>query len=77
MAKVLRKKYNFEAPKGTYAQVTVTCACGATYQTRSFKTEIRVDICSSCHPFFTGEKKIIDTEGRVDKFRKKYNLSNS
>ncbi len=75
MAKVLRKKYNFDPPKTEYKELTVTCACGATYQTRSFKAEIRVDICASCHPFFTGEKRIIDTEGRVDKFRKKYKLA--
>ena len=51
---------------------TVTCACGATFQTGSTKEQIRVDICSACHPFFTGKQKFVDTAGRVEKFRKKY-----
>lgn len=55
-----------------YKLTTVTCACGETFQTRSTKEGIRLDICSVCHPFFTGKQKLIDTEGRVDKFRKKY-----
>lgn len=55
-----------------YKLTTVTCACGETFQTRSTKESIRLDICSVCHPFFTGKQKLIDTEGRVDKFRKKY-----
>ena len=57
-----------------YKQITVTCVCGATYETGSTMDEIRVDICASCHPFFTGQKRIIDSEGRVEKFKKKYNL---
>ena len=58
-----------------YQVCTVHCACGNTFETRStFKGNlIRVEICSNCHPFFTGKQKLIDTEGRVDKFRKKYN----
>ncbi len=55
-----------------YRVTTVTCACGNTFQTRSTKESLKLDICSSCHPFFTGKQKLIDTEGRVDKFRKKY-----
>jgi large subunit ribosomal protein L31 len=56
-----------------YDEVTVTCACGHKFQTRSaHKGNIRVEICSSCHPFFTGKQKLIDTEGRVDRFQKKY-----
>jgi large subunit ribosomal protein L31 len=56
-----------------YEVVNVTCACGHKFQTRSaHKGDIRVEICSSCHPFFTGKQKLIDTEGRVDKFQKKY-----
>ena len=55
-----------------YVDCTVTCACGNTFQTRSNKPEIRVDICSNCHPFFTGSEKIVDSAGRVDKFNKKY-----
>ena len=56
-----------------YKLAEVHCACGETFQTRSTKPAVRLDICSVCHPFFTGKQKLIDTEGRVDKFRKKYN----
>ena len=56
-----------------YAPVNVICACGHTFKTQStHKGDIRVEICSSCHPFFTGKQKLIDTAGRVDKFEKKY-----
>jgi large subunit ribosomal protein L31 len=56
-----------------YEQVKVTCACGHSFVTRSaHKGDIRVEICSNCHPFFTGKQKLIDTEGRVDRFTKKY-----
>ncbi len=55
-----------------YQECTVICACGNTFQTRSTKKEIRVEICSQCHPFFTGKQKIVDTAGRVEKFKKKY-----
>ncbi len=55
-----------------YNVTNVTCACGNAFQTRSTKTSLKLDICSACHPFFTGKQKLIDTEGRVDKFRKKY-----
>ena len=57
-----------------YVDCTVTCACGNTFKTKSNKSEIRVDICNQCHPFFTGSEKIVDSAGRVDKFKKKYNL---
>lgn len=57
-----------------YKATKVTCACGNTFETRSNKEEIRVDICSECHPFFTGSEKIVDSAGRVDKFKKKYGL---
>jgi large subunit ribosomal protein L31 len=56
-----------------YRVSTVHCACGESFITRSTKQDVRLDICSVCHPFFTGKQKLIDTEGRVDKFRKKYN----
>ncbi len=56
-----------------YKATTVHCACGESFETRSTKESIRLDICSVCHPFYTGKQKLIDTEGRVDKFRKKYN----
>jgi large subunit ribosomal protein L31 len=55
-----------------YNVVKVTCACGNTFQTRStHKGDLRVEICSSCHPFYTGRQKLVDTEGRVDRFVKK------
>ena len=55
-----------------YSECTVICACGNTFTTNSTKKEIRVEICSQCHPFFTGKQKFIDSAGRVEKFRKKY-----
>ena len=56
-----------------YKETRVICACGNSFVTRSTKTqEIRVEICASCHPFFTGQQKLIDTAGRVEKFRAKY-----
>ncbi len=55
-----------------YKEVKVSCACGETFVTRSTKKEIHLDICSKCHPFFTGKQKIVDAEGRVEKFKKKY-----
>jgi len=58
-----------------YQEATVTCACGHTFKTRSTAAEIRVEICSECHPFFTGKQKLVDTAGRVDKFRKRYGLA--
>ena len=57
----------------TYEEVKVICACGSTFETRStHKGDLRVEICSSCHPFFTGRQKLVDTEGRVDRFQKKF-----
>ena len=55
-----------------YHEVDARCACGATWKTRSTKNELHLEICSQCHPFFTGRQKLIDTEGRVDRFTKKY-----
>jgi large subunit ribosomal protein L31 len=55
-----------------YNEVDVRCACGNTFKTRSTKPELHLEICSACHPFFTGRQKLIDTEGRVDRFTKKY-----
>jgi len=58
-----------------YNEIKVTCSCGNTFQTRSTLTEdLGVEVCSACHPFYTGKQKIIDSAGRVDKFRKKYNI---
>jgi large subunit ribosomal protein L31 len=50
------------------------CACGNTFETRSTKKELHVDICSACHPFFTGKQKLVDTAGRVERFRRKYGM---
>jgi large subunit ribosomal protein L31 len=56
-----------------YDEVKVICACGSVFETRStHKGDLRVEICASCHPFFTGRQKLIDTEGRVDRFQKKF-----
>lgn len=55
-----------------YHVISVTCACGNTFQTRSTAKELAVDVCGACHPFYTGKQKIVDTGGRVDRFRKKY-----
>ncbi len=55
-----------------YHEVDVRCACGATWKTRSTKPELHLEICSNCHPFFTGKQKLIDTEGRVERFTKKF-----
>jgi len=56
-----------------YEATTITCACGNAIKTRSTRNDIHVEICSACHPYFTGTQKLIDTEGRVERFRKKYN----
>jgi large subunit ribosomal protein L31 len=55
-----------------YYDVDARCACGATWKTRSTKKELHLEICSSCHPFFTGKQKLVDTEGRVERFTRKY-----
>ena len=55
-----------------YSEAKVVCACGETFTTRSTKKSIHLDICSKCHPFYTGKQKIVDAEGRVEKFKKKY-----
>jgi len=55
-----------------YKPATITCACGAVIQTRSTRGSFRIDICSKCHPFFTGKHKFVDTAGRVERFQKKF-----
>lgn len=55
-----------------YVETTVSCACGNVIETRATKPEIKVEICSQCHPFFTGKAKLLDTEGRVERFLNKY-----
>jgi len=56
----------------SYSEVTVKCLCGNTFQTRSTKKEIITEICAACHPFYTGKQKLIDTAGRVERFKKRY-----
>lgn len=57
-----------------YKEATVKCACGETFTTGSVKENIRVEICSKCHPFYTGKQKLVDTGGRVDRFKKRYGM---
>ena len=58
-----------------FKEATISCACGSLFKTMSAGEDLKVEICSKCHPFFTGKRKIVDTAGRVEKFRKKYNLT--
>ena len=60
----------------TYNEISVTCSCGNKFQTRSTygESDLHIDVCSACHPFYTGKQKILDTAGRVDKFRRKYGM---
>ena len=55
-----------------YIRSKVVCACGSTFETKSTKPELHVEVCSQCHPFFTGKQHLIDTQGRVDRFQKRY-----
>lgn len=57
-----------------YEETTVKCACGNTIATRSTKKDIKVEICSKCHPFYTGKQKLVDTAGRVDRFKKRFGM---
>ena len=57
-----------------YGESTVRCACGETFTTGSVKEDLRVEICSKCHPFYTGKQKLVDTGGRVDRFKKRYGI---
>ena len=59
-----------------YVDTNVTCGCGNSFQTRSTREELKVDVCSNCHPFYTGKQKIVDSEGRVERFMRKYKLDN-
>lgn len=60
----------------TYNEITVTCSCGNTFKTRStVGRDLHLEVCSACHPFYTGKQKIVDTAGRVDKFHRKYGMS--
>ena len=55
-----------------YVETTVTCGCGTSFMTRSTRSELKIDICSSCHPFYTGKLKFVDTAGRIEKFQSKF-----
>ncbi len=57
-----------------YVEATVHCACGNTWQTRATKPQLRIEVCSRCHPFFTGEQRIVDTAGRVERFKRRYGM---
>ena len=57
-----------------YTPTTITCACGAVWETGSTKEDIHVEICSKCHPFYTGRQKLVDTGGRVDRFKKRFGM---
>jgi large subunit ribosomal protein L31 len=57
-----------------YEPTTITCACGNVIETRSTVKDVQVEICSACHPFFTGKQKLVDTAGRIDRFRRKYGI---
>ncbi len=74
MAKVAVKKAKTTVKEYRYQPIVITCACGAQYVSGSTLSSIRVDICAKCHPFFTGENRVVDSEGRIQKFKKKYNL---
>ena len=58
-----------------YKEITVSCACGNTFQTRSTIDTIHVEICSACHPFYTGKQKMVDSAGRVERFNRKYGIN--
>lgn len=58
-----------------YKEATITCACGEVIKTRSTKGDIRVEVCSKCHPFYTGKTKLVDTGGRVDRFKKRFGIT--
>ena len=78
-AAAARKQRNIDMKADThpdYQQIKVICSCGNEFTTRSTLTdELHIEVCSACHPFYTGKQKIVDTAGRVDKFRRKYGLS--
>jgi len=57
-----------------YVEATVVCSCGNTFTTRSTRERLHTEVCSNCHPFFTGEQRIVDTAGRVERFKRRYNM---
>ena len=75
--RVLKELAVKEGIHPAYQEVEARCACGNTFMTRSTKSELHLEICSACHPFFTGRQKLIDTEGRVERFTKKFGVQTS
>jgi large subunit ribosomal protein L31 len=74
-SRILDPKEQFEMKQGIhpeYVTATVRCSCGNTFETRATKPEIHVEICSNCHPFYTGKQKLVDTGGRVERFKRRY-----
>lgn len=69
-----KKEVKIQKPL-SYKSLVITCACGAEYESGSTLESVRVDICANCHPFFTGENRVLDAEGRIEKFKKKYQLA--
>jgi large subunit ribosomal protein L31 len=69
-----RRKDMKEGIHPEYKETTITCVCGNVIETRSTKKDIKTEICSNCHPFMTGKQRLVDTAGRVEKFKKKYEL---
>ena len=63
-----------EAIHPKYEETTITCACGEVIKTKSTRKDIKIEICSKCHPFYTGKQKLVDTGGRVDRFKKRFNI---
>ena len=63
-----------EGIQPNYKPATITCACGAVWETGSTKQDIHVEVCSKCHPFYTGRQKLVDTGGRVDRFKKRFGM---
>jgi large subunit ribosomal protein L31 len=59
-----------------YQEATITCSCGSEFKTRSTKSSMHLDVCSACHPFFTGEQRIVDTAGRVERFNRRFQRGN-
>ena len=74
---LLKEEVNSMKPEihPQYGECVVKCACGETFVTGSVKKEMKVDVCSKCHPYFTGKQKLVDTGGRVDRFKKRYGIN--
>jgi len=72
--KITRGFYMKKGIHPNYIDATVSCACGNSFQTLSIKPLLKIDVCSNCHPFFTGQQRMLDTAGRVERFRKRFNL---